>query len=477
MLLHLKQREIAQSLARFKVARAGRKGGKTAYEIESLCFKAIASVERLPYLKKTNFATGRKVIYVAPTQDQARKIVWEALKTRLHGIGKFNEQKLECRLTNDDGLLTTIFVGGYENRENYRGLTDVIHITFDEVDTLKEFFIYWREIFRPLFLDTGGTADFIGTPKKENPNLRRLEKEAENRPDWEVFHFTSRDNPHLPVSEIDAMEEEYAGDMNSYRQEVLAEYIDDAGALFRYTALVDMFSNSITLSDDKYLIVDVAGDGSDKTVFSFFQGLKLYKVEVYERLNTESIIKHIREYASEHQIPHSHIIVDAIGVGEGVATSSLLDGVVAYKSSYSAIKTDIDPVRLPNVHYRSGVALTTEYKNLRSQCVFTLANLINNHKISAELQDVRVKEAIIEELALYQDASPGDGKRMATKKEDVTKILGRSPDISDTLIMRMYFEIVDRVIPQKSEQARRISEELNHQFDVKERKQSLNSTK
>ena len=193
MELHAHQKRIAQSNARFKIGRAGRKGGKSALEIETLSYKAIVSAKKLN-LAKTEFASGRKVIYIAPTQDQARKIVWEALKTRLAGIGTPNEQQLIMKVPNEDGAITSIYVGGYENRENYRGLTDVVHITFDEVDTLKNFFVAWREIFRPLFLDTAGTADFIGTPKKENPNLRRLEKEADGYRDWETDRKSTRLN-------------------------------------------------------------------------------------------------------------------------------------------------------------------------------------------------------------------------------------------------------------------------------------------
>ena len=153
MQLHEKQKEIVRSAARFKTIRAGRKGGKTALEVEVISFKAVASVSRLN-LKKTTFATGRKVIYIAPTQLQARNIVWEALKKRFANIGKPNEQLLQMKVPNEDGESTTIFVGGWENRENYRGLTDVVHITFDEVDTLKDLYTGWINIFRPMFLDT-----------------------------------------------------------------------------------------------------------------------------------------------------------------------------------------------------------------------------------------------------------------------------------------------------------------------------------
>ncbi len=473
--LHQKQREIVLNPSRFKIVRAGRKGGKTLLEVENLCFKATASIDRLNLRKKV-FITGRKVLYIAPTQEQARNIVWEALKQRLAGIGKPNEARLQYKVPNEDGQDTTIFVGGYENRENYRGLTDVIHITFDEVDTLKDFFIAWKEIFRPMFLDTAGTADFVGTPKKENPNLKRLEKEAEIKDSHATFHFTSLDNPFLPEDELANLKKEYQDDYTSYKQEILAEYIENAGALFKYDALVDVFTNTIIKESNKYLIVDIADDGSDRTIFSFWQGLEEYKREEFERLNTESIIAHIREYAAMDQIPYSNITVDAIGVGAGVASSSLLDGIIGFKSSYSPIKTDLDIVKLPNVHYLKDASLTTEYKNLRSQCLFTLADQINNHKLASRVTG-RQKETIIEELSNYQDASKGDGKRMATAKDDVKTAIGHSPDASDTWIMRMYFLIRNRLLPGQSEASTNIVNQQLTQFKIKRATMAQNSSK
>lgn len=436
---HDKQKEVIRSNARFKIIRAGRRSGKSTLEIEDMVFDAVTGKDR-------------NIFYIAPTQIQSRKIIWEALKSRLNGIGEINESRLEVKIPTTDGGFSTIYVCGWENRENYRGMK-AYKIIFDELDTMRDFFIGWQEIFRPMLTDTVGKAVFIGTPKKENPNLRRLEKVAQDDSDYEAFHFTTEDNPHIPKQEIEKAKKEL--DFDTFKQEYLAEYIDNAGSLFKYTALVDVFSNSITKTTEKYMTVDIADDGSDKTKFSFWEGLEEYRREEYARLNTESIIAKIREYASEERIPYSHIAVDAIGVGAGVASSSLLDGIIGFKSSYAPIKTDIDIVRLPNVGYFDETKLTSDYRNLRSQCVFTLADLVNNHKIASKVTG-RPKEAIIEELSNYQDVSTGDGKRQATAKEDIKEIIGHSPDDSDTWIMRMYFHIIQRMIPGQSEERSRI---------------------
>jgi hypothetical protein len=458
---HEKQKEVIRSNARFKIIRAGRRSGKSTLEIEEMVFDAVTGKDR-------------NIFYIAPTQIQSRKIIWEALKSRLGGIGEINESRLEVKLPTQDGGFSTIFVSGWENRENHRGMK-AYKIIFDELDTMKDFFIGWQEIFRPMLTDTGGYATFIGTPKKENPNLRRLEKIAETDKDYKAFHFTTEDNPHIPREELKKAKEEL--DYDTYKQEYLAEYVDNAGSLFKYTALVDVFSNTITKENQKYLIVDIADDGSDKTKFSFWEGLEEYRRESFERLNTESIIAKIREYAADQRIPYSNIAVDAIGVGAGVASSSILDGIIGFKSSYAPIKTDLDIVRLPNVSYLpKAPALTSDYRNLRSQCVFTLADLVNNHKIASRVTG-RDKEVIIEELANYQDISTGDGKRQATGKEDIKDIIGHSPDDSDTWIMRMYFVIRNKMLPEQSEETAKVVAEQQDRFTQNRHRQTFNSTR
>lgn len=461
MNLYDKQQNIVKSNARFKVVRAGRRAGKSTYSIEEMCYEAMTGNDR-------------NVFYIAPTQIQSRKIIWEALKSRLGGIGEANESRLEVRLPTTQGGFSTIYVAGWENRENFRGMKAHL-IVFDELDTMKDFFIGWQEIFRPALTDTAGKAIFIGTPKKENPNLRRLEKLSETDSDFACFHFRTEDNPYIPREEIEKAKQEI--DFETFKQEYLAEYVDNAGALFRYTSLVDVFTNTVDKKNDKFLSVDIADDGSDKTIFSFWEGLEEYRREAFERLNTESIIAKIREYASQDKIPYSHIVVDAIGVGAGVASSSYLDGIIGYKSSYSAIKTDQNIVRLPNInHLPKAEALTSDYKNLRSQCIFTLADLANNHKIASKVTG-KFKEVIIEELGAYQDVSTGDGKRMATMKEDVKEQIGRSPDHSDTWIMRMYFEVRSKVIPGQSEEMSNIINKQIAHFQRVKNSDMLNSAK
>lgn len=463
MKLHDKQKEIVRSKSRFKVIRAGRRAGKSVLQIERMIFDAVGGNDR-------------NVFYIAPNQIQARDIIWLLLRKRLHGIAEFNEVRLECLVPTKNGGESLIKLAGWENRENFRGKS-AYSLTFDEIDTMKEFFVGWHDIFRPTLIDTGGHATFVGTPKKENPNLRRLEKIADEDENYDKFHFTTYDNPYINQREKDELIDEYKENMDSYNQEVMAEHVDDAGALFSLTALVDVFSNTIVKEDSKYLIVDIADDGSDKTVFSFWEGLEEYRVEEFARLNTESIVSKIREYCQMDKIPLSHVAVDAVGVGAGVASNSLMDGVIGYKSSYGAIKTDQDIVRAVNVSYLPNApVLTSDYRNLRSQCLFILSEHVNNHKVASTVGG-KHKEYIIEELSTYQDASKGDGKRMATGKEDVKAAIGRSPDHSDTWIMRMYFVIRSKMNPEQSVERVAVRNQQRDRFYSNSQNSDANSSR
>ena len=260
------------------------------------------------------------------------------------------------------------------------------------------------------------------------------------------------------------------------------DFNDDLTILFDRNALYDVFTNTIDKSDRKYLIVDIAGEGQDTTVFSVWRGLEEYRREIeYGVSQTENIIQRIREICAEERIPYSQVAVDAIGVGKGVADSSLLRGVVGFKSSYAPIKTDKDIITLPShvgrVTKSPTEKYTTDFLNLRCQCTFYLADLINSHKMVSRIVDEVNIEEILEELRMYKDITVGDQKRRCTAKEDISDALGRSPDQSDTWVMRMYFEIKNEMLPGVSEHSMRAKKRQEESFQRNMSNQKLDSTR
>jgi len=90
----------------------------------------------------------------------------------------------------------------------------------------------WNEALRPALMDKKGKAFFTGTPKGRNWYFqlwtRGQDPEDINYKSWA---FPSSDNPYIDPEEI---KDTYKGMTDlAYRQEIMAEFLDDVGAVFR----------------------------------------------------------------------------------------------------------------------------------------------------------------------------------------------------------------------------------------------------
>lgn len=90
----------------------------------------------------------------------------------------------------------------------------------------------WAEVVRPMLLDRQGGALFLSTPRGKNwfyhiyqQGLNPLE------PEWQSFHYTSLDNPTIARSEFESIQRSTLERI--WREEYLAEFIEDAGQVFR----------------------------------------------------------------------------------------------------------------------------------------------------------------------------------------------------------------------------------------------------
>jgi len=213
------QAKIAKSNKRFRFIRCGRRFGKTEFAIEDIVATAL-------------HRTG-KVLYIAPTQSQARDIIWDKIKQRTKDFAtKINEQQLEIRVPNVYGEESVIMLGSWEKVENLRG-NEFVHIVLDEVREMKKapgFMHYWKNALKPTLLTTKGTADFLSTPNGYD-HFYELEQEAQQYDQWGVFHFTSYDNPHNEKEELERLAKSEPDDV--FAQEYLAEYRTKTGLVFK----------------------------------------------------------------------------------------------------------------------------------------------------------------------------------------------------------------------------------------------------
>ena len=93
----------------------------------------------------------------------------------------------------------------------------------------------WTEVGAPMLLDNNGDAVFIFTPKPgSRVNLaREMFKRGQTDPTgrWASWHFTSLENPHISADALVDITQDMT--QRGYRQEILAEWLDDVpGALW-----------------------------------------------------------------------------------------------------------------------------------------------------------------------------------------------------------------------------------------------------
>jgi phage terminase large subunit len=197
------------------------------------------------------------------------------------------------------------------------------------------------------------------------------------------------------------------------------EYDATNDSLIEYDAILSLF-NQKGIEGDKYITCDVARFGADKTVIMLWQGLHLRYVRTLLKSAINDVVDEIKKLQQENQVNLTNIIVDEDGVGGGVKDYLRCKGFI---NNSRALKNE-------------------NYQNLKTQCYYKLADLINKGQIGISCSDVNVKNYIIEECEQVRtkDADK-DNKLQIIQKDTVKSILGRSPDYSDALAMRMYYEI------------------------------------
>ena len=197
------------------------------------------------------------------------------------------------------------------------------------------------------------------------------------------------------------------------------EYDVTNDSLIEYDAILNLF-NQKGIEGDKYITCDVARFGADKTVIMLWQGLHLIYVRTLLKSAVNEVVDEIKKLQQENQVNLTNIIVDEDGVGGGVKDYLRCRGFV----------NNSKPLKNEN------------YQNLKTQCYYKLADLINKGQIGISCSDVNVKNLIIEECEQVRtkDADK-DNKLQIIPKDTVKVILGRSPDYSDALAMRMYYEV------------------------------------
>lgn len=215
MKLHETQAKVALDETRFRVILAGRRWGKTTLSVQEMIGEAIRGDDR-------------NIVYIAPTLQAARDIAWRELQKQAGpAITKTNDSRLEMTLRTVEGGESRISLRGWEAVETLRG--QKFHfIVIDEVASMRNFFEGWQEVLLPALTDTKGGALFISTPKGFNHFYDLYKQEGA---DWNSYHFTTYDNPHIDNEEIEKLKQSTTEDR--FAQEYLADFRKQEGLVYK----------------------------------------------------------------------------------------------------------------------------------------------------------------------------------------------------------------------------------------------------
>ena len=230
------QQDVWNDPTRFKVVAAGRRTGKSRLAAYLLLVNALQT-------------TRGNIFYVAPTQGQARDIMWNTLLELGQGLIESSHiNNLQIKLVN--GIM--ISLKGADRPETMRGVS-LKYLVLDEYADMKP--DVWELILRPALADLKGSALFIGTPMGRN-HFYELYRSAELGidSDYKAWHYTSYDNPILEKEEIDKAKKS----MSSYafRQEFMASFEARGSEMFKETWI--KFSEDEP-AGDYHVAIDLAG--------------------------------------------------------------------------------------------------------------------------------------------------------------------------------------------------------------------------
>lgn len=231
------QQEVFQDKSRFKVIAAGRRTGKSRLAAWLLIIEALK-------------AERGHVWYVAPTQGQARDIMWQPLLELANPVIKASHiNNMQITLING----STISLKGADRPETMRGVA-LKFVVLDEYADMKP--QVFEQILRPALADLKGCAMFIGTPKGRNHFYDLFEYgKKENKDDFKSWHFTSFDNPLLDPKEIEAAKASMSS--FSFRQEFMASFEAASGGIFQEEWI--RFDEEEPKEGRFFIAVDLAG--------------------------------------------------------------------------------------------------------------------------------------------------------------------------------------------------------------------------
>lgn len=324
------QRGVFADKTRFKVVVAGRRCGKTRMSAVTLLVKALECKH-----------TDATVLYVAPTFQMARTLMWNLLLVLGNQvIKKSNVNDGEITLVNN----VVIRIRGADNPDSLRGMK-LYYAVCDEFKDVKP--TTWELILRPALSDLKAGALIIGTPEPGVSLFRDYFElgMSESDEEWKSWHFTTLDNELIDPKEIEAAKRSMS--TMAFKQEYLASFDSMGADIFKE----EWFKYGPEPKQGSYYIaVDLAGfeDVSDPNKKKYLDDTAIAVVKVCDDgtwwvKKVDCFRKDVRETAVRILLAIRTYKPICVGIEKG----SLMRAVMPYLSDLmrkNAIYAHIEPI-------------------------------------------------------------------------------------------------------------------------------------
>ena len=215
------------------------------------------------------------------------------------------------------------------------------------------------------------------------------------------------------------------------------QYDDDPARLMDFNKIEDLFTNDHVRGGEKFISADIAFHGSDKFVAMVWDGFKIKKVYTLEKTDAKAVLDFLKMLCQTYSVPRSNIVYDSDGLG------SYLRGFLSNSKPFS---NNGKPVKVASKQ--------ENYANLKTQCYYKLADMVQKGEIYIEPEAFMTKqdrESLTQELLqVKRDRLDDDGKLYLVPKATIKENIKRSPDFADAMMMRMFFNLKNnKIIPFK----------------------------
>ena len=292
---HPGQLEVHNSDARFKVLSAGRRWGKTRLGVNE-CLDAASK--------------GGRAWWVSPSYKTS-EVGWRPLRQIVRKI-----PNAEIRLADRMVILPgggLVAIRSADNPDSLRG-EGLDFVVMDECAFMQK--EAWTEAIRPSLSDRLGRALFISTPKGRNFFWELYQRGINGEEGWQSWTFPTSNNPFIEPVEIEAAKRDLPEII--FRQEYLAEFIDDSGGVFRRVQEAAVLDPQEPQAGRQYVAgVDVASS-VDFTVVSVLdaESKEMVYMDRFNRVDYPVLIDRLESVY--HRYSLTSMVVEANSIGRPV---------------------------------------------------------------------------------------------------------------------------------------------------------------